>query len=57
MFPEAVPALNNSGGIMSAVNASMIVHPVMWTVGFVAVVGVIGYFAFFREIKLATVAS
>jgi uncharacterized membrane protein YebE (DUF533 family) len=57
MFPENALALNEPTGILTAVKSSMAIHPVIWTLGAVAVVGAIGYFAFFRKAKPATVTA
>lgn len=60
MNPEALSVLNGSNSamtttsnssILGALKASMAIHPVLWTFGTVAVVGAIGYFAFFRKSK------
>jgi len=60
MSTEALSVLNGSNpamtttsnsSILGALKASMAIHPVLWTFGTVAVVGAIGYFAFFRKSK------
>lgn len=48
----STPATTTSNSsILGAFKASMAIHPVLWTLGTVAVVGAIGYFAFFRKPK------
>jgi hypothetical protein len=57
MATETLPALNSSPGLLTAAKVSMAIHPVIWTLGAVAVVGAIGYLAFFKKAKPATVAA
>lgn len=51
------PELYNPQNALAATKSSVIVHPVLWTLGAVAVVGAIGYFAFFRKPKKPAAAT
>jgi len=51
MNPETSPS------IISAFKASMAVHPTLWTLGVVAVVGGIGYYAFYKKKPAAVEAK
>ncbi len=63
MNPEALAVTKvgipeiSSPTMMGAIKASMVIHPVLWTLGAVVVVGAIGYFAFFRKSTLAEVKA
>jgi uncharacterized membrane protein YebE (DUF533 family) len=57
MIPENAVALTEPTGILTAVKSSMAIHPVIWTLGTVAVVGAIGYFAFFRKKSKPAIAT
>lgn len=52
-----MPTETASPSLITAAKASMAIHPVIWTLGAVAVVGAIGYFAFFRKAKPATATA
>ncbi len=53
MNPETV---TTTPSILGAFKASMVVHPILWTLGGVAVIGAVGYFIFRKkpaEVKAA----